>query len=102
MPWGGRARHHEFLPANRWQVVIASDLLVTSGSDNQGTQLPISATKFQETFEFIEIEALCLHLHGPVTPVALEDRINLERLFAPVRYPLTLVDCERHTGIFDP
>lgn len=78
------------------------DSFVTRCTDDQGAKLRIPAAELQESCELVEIEAACLHFHGPVTPIALEDRVNLKRLFTPVSHPLTLVDGECQASVFHP
>jgi hypothetical protein len=80
----------ELLLTDRQQATTAGDGLVPGCGDDQGAKPRIPSAELRKAIEIVRMKAACLYFAVTTTP--LEHGVDFQRLFAPVRYPLPLVD----------
>jgi len=68
---------------------------ITWCDNHQGSELRVSAAKFEQSLERLSIEASSFDFDCPFAPASLQNGIDLQRFFVPLCNPLALVHGER-------
>src|SRR5258708_3401931 len=97
-----RACNQEILPTDAFNSVSPRGFFITGRGDDERFECRIAATELQQAPECVDIESTSFHFDRPLSPTPVENRIDLQRLLAPVCHLLPLVKRKCNAGVFDP
>src|SRR5215469_1959641 len=97
-----RTADEKILPADTRDSMAPRDFFVARCGNDKRFECWMAPTELQQAPKRPYIEAPGFDLHCPLSPTPVENGINLQWLFPPVRNLLALVNREGNTGVFDP
>ena len=94
--------HQKRSPLDRRKSGAARDVELTGCRDDDGRVTGITANEFAKAGKISLGECAGLDLDGPGAPAAVEHRVDLKRLLAPIAHRLTAADREGEARVLDP